>query len=655
MRYINLHHILCTLLLLTSSTIVYAQGKVSLGLEVEPKGSATITCTDEQGRSYDSWDKVPQGTLLTITATPNAGYKIDFIWLDGVKYKDDTLTPLLDSEGRATIKHTATGYMLSYTVYLDKVETPQPKDFTITIAEPNSAHGRIAVVDFYTKEEIQDKAKVQPETIIEVTAFEYEGFEIESLQIGEKQLSRDELNISDHATEGIQYTVQSDVSIVATYKPTAQECEVTITAPDESHGRISVVDFYTKEEIQDKARVQPETIIEVTAFEYEGFEIESLQIGEKQLSRDELNISDHATEGVQYTVQSDISIAATYKAKEQKASISWITPPATEGTLKVLSSSGTELIMPSTLPIGDQITIVVTPQDGYTIEGIRINTLFIPASSLTASAEGGKLYHHRLSEDVEISVAFKPITPPTYKLSFSWPKSVDTLVTVTCGDKTITSGAQLHEGDEVIFSLQDNDNYIVDHWKVNGSTNAMGSPMLKLTMPNEPVNVELLVKDVKKYKVSFQFNGEGGMVTALANGLVVSSGASLLEGTEITFEAHPFEDEGYTIEQWTYNGNIVNDKNPVYKVTLNANINVSVQFVKADATPTISIDNKLSPCYHPVEQVWIIPFGKSIWRLHNLSGDLIAAGESDAVEAYALPSGIYLLTINNTSYKVIKP
>lgn len=37
MRYINLYHILCTLLLLTSSTIVYAQGKVSLGLEVEPK------------------------------------------------------------------------------------------------------------------------------------------------------------------------------------------------------------------------------------------------------------------------------------------------------------------------------------------------------------------------------------------------------------------------------------------------------------------------------------------------------------------------------------------------------------------------------------------------------------------------------------------
>ena len=36
------------------------------------------------------------------------------------------------------------------------------------------------------------------------------------------------------------------------------------------------------------------------------------------ISRDELNISDHATEGIQYTVQSDISIAATYKAKEQK-------------------------------------------------------------------------------------------------------------------------------------------------------------------------------------------------------------------------------------------------------------------------------------------------------------------------------------------------
>lgn len=560
MRYINLHHILCTLLLLTSSTIVYAQGKVSLGLEVEPKGSATITCTDEQGHSYDSWDKVPQGTLLTITATPNAGYKIAFIWLDGVKYKDDTLTPLLDSEGRATIKHTATGYMLSYTVYLDKVETPQPKDFTITIAEPNSAHGRISVVDFYTKEEIQDKAKVQPETIIEVTAFEYEGFEIESLQIGEKQLSRDELNISDHATEGIQYTVQSD-----------------------------------------------------------------------------------------------ISIAATYKAKEQKASISWITPPATEGTLKVLSSSGNELNMPSTLPIGDQITIVVTPQDGYIIEGIRINTLFIPASSLTASTEGGSLYHHRLSEDVEISAAFKPITPPTYTLSFSWPKSVDTLVTATCGGKTITSGVLLHEGDEVTFSLQDNDNYIVDHWKVNGSTNAMGSPTLKLTMPNESVNVELLVKEVKKHKVSFQFNGEGGMVTALANGLVVSSGASLLEGTEITFEAHPFEDEGYTIEKWTYNGEIVNDKNPVYRVTLNADINVSVQFVKADAIPTLSIDNKFSPCYHPVGQVWIIPFGKSIWQLHSISGDLIAEGESDAVEAYALPSGVYLLTINNTSYKVVKP
>lgn len=560
MRYINFHHILCTLLLLTSSTIVYAQGKVALGLEVEPKGSATITCIDEQGHSYKSWEKVPEGTKLTITTTPNAGYKIDFIWLDGVKYKDDTLTPLLDSEGRATIKHTATGYMLSYTVYLDKVETPQPKDFTITIAEPNSAHGRISVVDFYTKEEIQDKAKVQPETIIEVTAFEYEGFEIESLQIGEKQLSRDELNISDHATEGIQYTVQSD-----------------------------------------------------------------------------------------------ISIAATYKAKEQKASISWITPPATEGTLKVLSSSGTELNMPSTLPIGDQITIVVTPQDGYIIEGIRINTLFIPASSLTASTEGGSLYHHRLSEDVEISAAFKPITPPTYTLSFSWPKSVDTLVTATCGGKTITSGVLLHEGDEVTFSLQDNDNYIVDHWKVNGSTNAMGSPTLKLTMPNESVNVELLVKEVKKHKVSFQFNGEGGMVTALANGLVVSSGASLLEGTEITFEAHPFEDEGYTIEKWTYNGEIVNDKNPVYRVTLNADINVSVQFVKADAIPTISIDNKFSPCYHPVGQVWIIPFGKSIWQLHSISGDLIAEGESDAVEAYALPSGVYLLTINNTSYKVVKP
>ena len=62
MRYINFHHILCTLLLLTSSTIVYAQGKVALGLEVEPKGSATITCIDEQGHSYKSWEKVPEGT-----------------------------------------------------------------------------------------------------------------------------------------------------------------------------------------------------------------------------------------------------------------------------------------------------------------------------------------------------------------------------------------------------------------------------------------------------------------------------------------------------------------------------------------------------------------------------------------------------------------
>lgn len=180
----------------------------------------------------------------------------------------------------------------------------------------------------------------------------------------------------------------------------------------------------------------------------------------------------------------------------------------------------------------------------------------------------------------------------------------------------------------------------------------MGSNELVKTMPNEKLNVELVVKEAKRCTVTFNDNPQGGVLTATIDGVAIQSGEKVLSGKKILFTAIP--SQGFEIKKWLHNGEMVNGVKETYQVILGGDISVEVVFAQKNAIDTPH-SNATRVVYNEVEEAWEVLNAEGRWRLIAITGATVAEGYGSQVEASSLAKGVYFLVINNASYKLIKP
>lgn len=187
-------------------------------LSPSPADGGTIKCVGKDGTVYKDYpQQIAVGTEVSVTITPNPGYRISYIDCNGTEYQesDGSLQTLLAGGKIATFSATAGEKKLR--IACEFLASGEETDPTITIEQLDSKLGRIEVIDTYTMQQIASGQVLEEGDEISVTAYEYDNARIKTLHIGNKSYSREKLTIEDNATEAIEYTVQGSIKIYCEY------------------------------------------------------------------------------------------------------------------------------------------------------------------------------------------------------------------------------------------------------------------------------------------------------------------------------------------------------------------------------------------------------------------------------------------------------
>lgn len=155
------------------------------------------------------------------------------------------------------------------------------------------------------------------------------------------------------------------------------------------------------------------------------------------------------------------------------------------------------------------------------------------------------------------------------------------------GDKLIKSPSMVENGKIVIFTATPNKDYVVESW-FNGTTNVTAQATedgkkYELTV-DKALEVKVKFKKAtapspQTHNLIFEVDGDGGTLKAeyYDDGVSIpTSPATIEHGKAVMFTAE--SNNGYEIEKWTHNGNVVNGERQGYDVTIDKDTVIKVKF-----------------------------------------------------------------------------
>lgn len=273
-------------------------------------------------------------------------------------------------------------------------------------------------------------------------------------------------------------------------------------------------------------------------------------------------------------VNKDTTIVATFV---KKPVVTIENADAAKGAVTVTGTVNGQSGTPN--PYADYQTaleILLKPQVGYVVDGIKFNTGDkIETSDSAFQNAGGDNYKYitdALTADVKITPVWHKLSEYTVTFSIDTTgdgehgslrakvsrKAADGYAHAGYAVDNFTSNNTVYAGSDVTFTAAPATGYCVQEWKVNGEVqkdNGLNITANTLTLSN--------ITEVKT--VTVQFMQVGSKVTAAAgsNGSITSGkvagkdvdytgGFTLAENAQATFTAQP--ETGYEVDQWLVNG-----------------------------------------------------------------------------------------------------
>ena len=251
--------------------------------------------------------------------------------------------------------------------------------------------------------------------------------------------------------------------------------------------------------------------------------------------------------GDSYTVNGDIEIKALWKN-------SVITP--TTYTVTVSNDgNGTGTASPSTAAAGTTITLTATPKTGY-----HFKEWEVISGGVTIKDDKFLMPN----DNVEVKAIFEKDAPPA---------PTEFTITVTSGDNGTASAshAKAVVGTEIRLTATPNTGYHLKEWQViSGGVTIENN---KFTMPSANVEVKAIFeKDAPPAPTEFTIT-----VTSGGNGMASASHAKAVAGMEIRLTATP--DKGYHLKEWQVISGGVTIKDDKFTMP-SANVEVKAIFEK---------------------------------------------------------------------------
>ncbi len=199
------------------------------------------------------------------------------------------------------------------------------------------------------------------------------------------------------------------------------------------------------------------------------------------------------------------------------------------------------------------VTFTATPNEGYLVDKWLID------GEVDSDYGDEAEIAFSIESDKEVKVLFKqkPVVHNGHVVKFSAEGTGGSL-TAKVGETKLTSGDQVEEGKEIVFTANPGFFMDVDKWTVNGTEKAPSAEnpkVLKVTMGTEDIEVKVSFSTPKK-TITFTA-GENGSIVAKYGNQTLTSPAKVAGGSIVKLIATP--NEGYEIEGWYKDGAAVAD------------------------------------------------------------------------------------------------
>ena len=329
-------------------------------------------------------------------------------------------------------------------------------------------------------------------------------------------------------------------------------------------------------------RVNGGTKVAFTAEPDKGYEI------------DEWTVNGHsvANSGSTYTlnVTENSTVAVTFKAMVPVSAV----PNGRNGNIAITANGKT--ITDGYVSYGSDVTFTVTPENtDDMVQAWQVNGSTV--AEMTDTADAPLTYTVKnVTAKTEVSATL--IERPTYTI---------TVTSEGSGTASAEPASVKRGGSTTVTAVPSSNSYYLKEWSVNGGTaQAASGNTLALTEIRRDTTVKAVFDGAINYDVTLDVQGAdtGTTVAAAANGKAITpqknSPASVTRGSKIVFTATPAVENGRNkqmVAQWTVNGIDQNNiSNELVIPSLTGKTDVSVKFVPYEgfAIPTGGIGWKVS-------------------------------------------------------------
>ena len=277
--------------------------------------SAGGTFTLKNGSQYViSGSSVIEGAVLTIEATPDQGYKLDGVKVNGTLISGLSFT--VDSNSTVEAYFSKMKYTVTYT---------QPANGTLTVRNGLQT--------------VHSGGSVEYGTVLTVEATPYQGYKLDSIRVNGARIS------------GLSFTVDSNSTVEAYFSK--MKYMVTYTQP--ANGTLTVKNG--SQTIHSGDSVEYGTVLTVEATPYQGYKLDNVFVNSTRISGLSFTVTDNTNIEVFFGKQ---SYTVTYNSNMYSGKIE-----VTRGSEIVASGSSVEY--------GTQLMVRAIPNHGFEVKSLTIN------------------------------------------------------------------------------------------------------------------------------------------------------------------------------------------------------------------------------------------------------------------------------------------
>ncbi len=379
-------------------------------VRVIERENVAVRLTDDSGNEIASGSLLPVGTLVTVTATPAAGYELEGLYLNDVKLDGNTFTVSGESEIKAIVK---------------QIPAVKEKYVVKVLAQSN-----VSVRLFDESETIiPSGTQVVEGTVVIVEVRPDAGYELEGLYLNDVKL------------DGNTFTVSEESVVKAIVKEVVADVPETFKVKYSVEGLGALTVMKGGSFVASGSEVDEGETLSCTLTAAEGWKFKTLTINGV-----DAEVSADGRFGVE--VHGHITIKVIFVAENPEVARYVVTvEPSRNGTVTLSDEAGIRLESGSSVSEGTLVLITAVADHGYKLAALTVNreVIFTDRFTVTGDTEVGAIFE----TDPEVGDD-EPSVPETVVVSYS--STGPGTVRVLSGDgNVIASGSEVEKGSEMVL------------------------------------------------------------------------------------------------------------------------------------------------------------------------------------------------------------